>query len=271
MNLDWYQGSVDADAAETAGEALRAFEMASVYPSVPRNGYNRAAELRRGDTVILKLLWENLGAPSDASCHVIASGRHAAPVATWLRSWQVPHRVSRVDVAEDYSGPRMWDCLSNVSLQVADKHNVKVEHAGDHHRAIEGRTLYLGGRHSAIRACVYEKGLQPEHRGTDPDWVRVELRVRPASRVAKAEASKLSPVELYGGSRWSAELGARLAQPEVTCHSLGTVYRDADEARSRNFLLRQYGAILTKWQGELGGWSELGAEIGRRLTKSDAR
>jgi hypothetical protein len=207
-------------------------------------------------------MWENLGDPDGESCFVQGTGRHAAPVAEWLRGWQPRHRVARADAAEDYSAPGAWDQISTVCLRVADEYRIDVEHAGDHHRAIKGRSFYLGGRTSVARAIVYEKGRQLDG---DPDWVRLELRVRPGSRDAKYRASSLTPSELYGCSKWSAGLATRLGQPEVARMSLGTVYREEDVLRSRKFLLRQYGPTLRGLLGECGSWSEVGEWIGKRL------
>ena len=113
-----------------------------------------------------------------------------------------------------------------------------------------------------VREICYEKGKQISG---DPDHVRLELRVRPASRDAKFQAAQLSPTELYGASKWSAELSARLGHPDVARLSLGTVYRDDDVLRSRQFLIRQYGPTLRHWKGELGSWSALADEFARQL------
>jgi hypothetical protein len=262
MNFDWYGASLDRPIDETAGEALQAFDMASWYPSKGRHGFNRGMELRRGDTRIAEALWENLGSQSDHGCFVQATGRHAAPVAHWLRQWDPAHRLARGDVAEDYTGPHMWERLSGLCLDVADIFDVKVEHAGDHHRAIDGRSIYLGGRTSVVRAICYEKGKQI---AGDPNHVRVELRVRPATRTAKFQAARLAPAEFYGCSQWSASLASRLGHPEVARLSLGTVYRDEDVVRARNALLNQYGHTLRAWKGELGSWSALAATLAERL------
>lgn len=264
MNFDWYGASIDVDAAQTAQEALGAFEMASWYPSKGRHGFNRGMELRRGDTRIAEMLWENLGSVANGGCFVQGTGRHAAPVAEWVRRWQPSHRVARADVAEDFAGDGAWDRLSTLALQVADDHNIEVEHAGDHHRAVKGRSFYLGSRSSVVREIVYEKGKQVDG---DPNWVRMELRVRPGSRVAKHQAASLTPSQLYGCSEWSADLAVRLGHPDVARLSLGTVYRDDDAMRARNFLLRQYGPTLRTWSGELGGWAALGARIGELLSE----
>jgi hypothetical protein len=261
VNFDWYGASLDTDAAETAGEALGAFSGHSWYPTRGRHGFNRGMELRLGDTRVAELLWENMGTGKDG-CFIQGTGRHASPVAEWVRSWQPDHRVARVDVAEDFTGEGTWDRLSGIALEVADLHGVEVEHAGDHHRAIKGRTFYLGGRKSVARECVYEKGKQL---GGDPNWVRMELRVRPGSRVAKHQAASLSPRQLYGCAQWSSDLAARLGHTDIERLSLGTVYRDEDKIRARRFLVSQYGNTMRAWVGELGSWAAFGEEVDRLL------
>jgi hypothetical protein len=264
MNFDWYGASVDAGPDETLAEAVGAFDMASLVHSRPTSGFNRAMTLKRGDTTLATVMWENLGDPTSESCFVQGTGRHAAPIAAWLRKWQPLHRVARADVAEDYTGEGTWDRLSTLCFNVADDHGVKTEHAGDWHRGVAGRSVYLGGRQSVVREICYEKGKQI---GGDPNHVRMELRVRPASRAAKFLASTASPVDLYGASKWSLDLGKRLGQPEVQRLSLGTVYRDEDVARARRALLRQYGAVLCGLEAECGSWAAVGEWIGAELSK----
>jgi hypothetical protein len=264
MNFDWYGASVDAGPDETLAEAVRAFDMASLDSIRATTGFNRAMALKRGDTTLATIMWENLGDPTSDACFVQGTGRHAAPVAQWLRTWQPMHRVARADVAEDYRGDGTWEQLSGLMFKVADEYHVKTEHAGDWHRGEDGRSVYVGGRQSVVRAIGYEKGKQL---GSDPTHVRVELRVRPGSRDSKYKASQLLPSQFYGASRWSAALATALGNPEVQRLSLGTVYRDEDVDRSRRALLRQYGTILCGISAECGGWSAAGEWIGAQLLK----
>jgi hypothetical protein len=262
VNFDWYGGSVDAPPEETLGEALGAFDLASFEPTAPRNGFNRAAALKRGDTRLLTVMWENLGDPTGGSCFIEGTGRHAAPVAQWLREWQPAHRVARVDVAEDYCGEGAWDRLSGLCFKVADRHGVKTEHAGDWHTGVYGRSVYVGGRQSIAREICYEKGKQI---GGDPNHVRMELRVRPGSREAKEVAARSSPLELYGAARWTRTLAAELGHADIARLSLGTVYRDEDMQRARRALFKQYGAVLQGIEAECGSWAAAGEWIGQQL------
>lgn len=264
MNFDWYAGMVDAAPEEAAGEMLSALDGALFEPCRPLGGYrfDQAGRVRRDGETLATVMWDGPGTRDQASCFVQATGRQAAPVASFLRGWMPSHRVSRADVAEDYCGPGAWDRLSTVSLAIADRHDVRVEHMGDWHRGEQGRSIYLGGRMSVVREVVYEKGKQL---GGDPDHVRVELRVKPGTRDGKIEAARLQPAEFYGAAVWSADLARELQQPEVARISLGTVYREPDVARARAALLKQYGRTLLGLEAECGSWGAVGEWIGERL------
>lgn len=262
MNFDWYGASVDAGVDETAGEAVGAFPGSTLERSRARHGFAHGAQVKRDGAVCAEVMWGNLGRPLDDSCYVVGTGCHAIAVAGWLRLWKPVHRVSRVDVAEDYTGEGCWDRLSKVVLDVADEHGIAVEHAGDHHRAIAGRSLYLGGRSSVVREICYEKGIQI---GGDRNHVRLELRVRPGSRDAKFKAASMGPTDLYGSSVWSRALAQRLGHPDIAKTSLGTVYREQDTNRAMNWMMKQYApALLAKCQ-ELGSWANLGNYIGEKI------
>lgn len=261
MNFDWYGASVDVEPDEALGEASRWLEHCESKPIRGRHSYAAGLGFTDGRGRVVDVLWGNRGAPA-SGVFFESSGRWATPLAYWLRGWKPVHRVARVDVAEDYAGEGAWDRLSGLCLAVADEHNIDVEHAGDHHRAIKGRSIYLGGRSSVTREICYEKGKQI---GGDPNHVRLELRVRPGSRDAKYEAASLCAAQLYGASRWSLDLSVRLGNPDVARLSLGTVYRGEDVDRARRALLRQYGPTLRGLASEEGSWAAVGEWIHGQL------
>ena len=47
---------------------------------------------------------------------------------------------------------------------------------------------------------------------------------------------------------------------------IGTRWNPADRERAVRAFIKQYAGVLGEWAGDLGGWSELGEEIGRRIT-----
>jgi hypothetical protein len=170
-----------------------------------------------------------------------------------------------VDVAEDYSAPGAFDSLSKLCFEVADEHRIRVLHQGDWHRALHGRTAYLGAPTSPTRVRCYEKGRQL---GVDPDWVRVELQVRPKRRGREACAAA-APREVWGAARWSQTLADRLGVPEVERIRCGTTWREPDDFRARRALVGQYGRVLAQWADEVGDWSTLGEVLRDAVFKQE--
>ena len=263
MRFDWYAATVTAPHEEVLGEACEAFELAGVEMIRPRHGYRYAAAVTRGDRRLAEVLWGG-----NPGCHVIGTGEDAPAVSELLRERWPVHRVTRVDVAEDYAAPGVWDELVSVVLELADRHELKVRHVGDFHRQEDGRTVYVGAPSSVGRVRVYEKGLQV---GGDPDWVRVELVARPSRREARVAMAALSPPACWGVTSWCAELAEELGAEAVARFKAGTVYQPGNVERARAALLHQYGKTLTGWADEAGGWSQLGEVIGNMLANAVTR
>jgi hypothetical protein len=267
VNFDWYAATVRTSPEEVLGE-LAHYQDGETEQCRPLGGYRfaRAAKVIQGRDTVATVMWDGPGSAGEEvpGCFVLGTGRHGARVAMFMRGAFPSHAVSRADVACDYSGPGSWERLCGLSLKVADKHGVKVEHAGDWHRGKEGRSIYVGGRMSVTREICYEKGKQL---GTDPDHVRVELRVRPGSRDAKFEAAKLAPKDFFGSAAWSRDLAAELEVPEVQKISLGTIYRESDVQRAEQALLHQYGRTLWNIHDREGGWDHFRDWFKSRLVR----
>lgn len=259
MIFDFYGASVEADPSELLAGLVRRFDLSSVRTARGMHGFNRGAEVHRGERVLARVWWEGTGPDP----HVQGSGESAPTVADYLRGLECSHYVARADVREDYTAPGAFDLLSGLCLTVADAHRIKVIHQGDWHRAKDGRTVYLGAPTSPIRLRCYEKGLQV---GGDPDHVRVELQVRPRKE-GRSMCARAQPAELFGSSRWSRELGDRLGMPEVQRLRVGTTWRAPDEQRARAVLVRQYGRVLKAWAEEIGSFSGLGVKLGELVIK----
>ena len=257
MRFDWYGASAAAKPEVVLEGLVRRLDLASVRRSRGLWGFLHGAEVHRGERVLATVMWGGTGPDT----FVQGTGENAPAVAEYLRGSEFEHRVARADVAEDYSAEGAWDTLSGICLKVADLHRVRVEHAGDWHRGEAGRSIYLGGRDSAIRAVCYEKGKQLRR---DPHWTRVELRVRPKGD-GKSQAARAEPLRLFGGSRWSANLATELGAPAVERISVGNVYRADDAQRAREALVRQYAPTLRAWAAEVGGFEQLGREIEARV------
>ena len=151
MRFDWYCASVGAAPERLLQDLVGRWDMSSVRTSRPRYGFERAAQVHRGDRVLANVYWQGTGPDP----YLEGSGPDAVPVAEYLRGSEFEHRVSRADVCEDYTAPGAWAALSGIGLKVADRHGVKVTHHGDWHRGLDGRTIYLGSRTSVVQACIF--------------------------------------------------------------------------------------------------------------------
>ena len=178
------------------------------------------------------------------------------------------HRCTRVDACADFDAPGAYERLLADSIQVKKAHKLYGERRGDWEDHPEkGRTQYLGSASSPVKARLYEKGLQAEYEHLSlPNWVRLELQVRP-QKEAKSAYSKLSPLEVWGASRWSRDLAASVLAEHVDPHPAGTVYRLTDRDHKLRWMLRQYGAALVSLADDCGGWDVAGLTLREMLSE----
>jgi len=194
-------------------------------------------------------------------------GEATGPVVELLREdW--PHRCTRVDSCGDFDGVGEFSRLYGVCTQVKREHRILGGKAGDWDDFPEkGRTLYLGSRSSSVRVRLYEKGKQPEYVHLErPDWVRLEIQVRP-KKEAKTAFAALSPEEVWGASKWTSELHARLLGGHIDPHPAGTVYRLTDDESSFEWMCKQYGPMLARQAEDCGGWEAVGLNIADKLAE----
>ena len=196
---------------------------------------------------------------------VEVKGEATPKVVEALRS-RFPHRCTRVDACADFDAPGAFDGLLGACQEVKAKHRIIGGKAGDWEDFPEmGRTLYLGSRRSPTRLRLYEKGKQAEYAHLSrPDWVRIEAQVRPAKE-AKEAFSKLSAVEVWGASRWTRELAAKVLQEHVEPHPAGTTYRLTERETAMRWMCQQYGAHLVSLAQDLGGWECVGLTLGETI------
>jgi len=117
---------------------------------------------------------------------------------------------------------------------------------------------------------LYEKGLQPEYAHLSrPDWVRIEAQVRP-TKEAKETFSTLSPLDVWGASRWTRDIAAVVLESHVDPHPAGTVYRLTDRETALRWMCKQYGQHLTSLAQDLGSWDCLGLSL-REILEEQAK
>lgn len=193
-------------------------------------------------------------------------GERTPAVASALRS-RFRHGVTRVDSCADFDAPGAFSCLLEPLLAVKKKHRLKGRKEGDWEDfPEEGRTQYVGSSKSVTQVRLYEKGKQPEYRHLGrSDWVRAETQVRPGTREAKEAYSKISPLDTWGASAWTAEYAALVLADHVDPHPAGTTWRKTDLDQRLMFACRQYGPTFLELFELLGSWECVGLTINEQI------
>ena len=195
-------------------------------------------------------------------------GDKSPAVAEALRA-RFPHRVTRVDACADFDAPGAFQRLYKACRTVKKAHGIVGGKFGDWEDFPErGRTLYLGARSSVTRARLYEKGLQPEYQHLNKkNWVRLEVQVRPVTLDAKTGFSSLTPLEVWGASRWSRDIAAQVLKEHIDPHPAGSVYRLSERENALRWMCKQYGAHLVSLADDLGGWECLGLTLAEMMSE----
>ncbi|MDF3822241.1 hypothetical protein P3G55_20225 [Leptospira sp. 96542] len=130
-----------------------------------------------------------------------------------------------------------------------------------------GRSLYIGSRNSRARALLYEKGLtdKARHLGR-PNWTRLELRVKPDDPESRRQYADLSPLEVWGATRWSREIAALFGEPNLLPRPPHRKWQQSALDEKLDNLVRFYGRSLEQLATRHGGWWPVGPDLLRRLT-----
>lgn len=252
---DWYQSTIKgADVGEVAAHLLRSFDLADLAPGRAKNGYQQGACIKRGDRVLAEIWWGG-----NPGVHVKGTGEDSPAVCKALQPFT--HQPTRVDACEDWIERGLFNRLSSALVAYAEANRISINQQGDWIRG-EGRTLYLGSKHSTTRLVLYEKGYQV---GGDPDWVRLEVRVRPDTN--RDIVAHWQPGEAFGASRWLTEALASIGWDHLQLQAVGTIRTPTDTERQRSYLLKQYGRIIENWAQDVGGWEKLGVVLQRALVE----
>lgn len=256
--FDWYQVTftekMDVEYfVKLAGDNWDFLDIENHPPRVKQ--YTHGLNLKRGDRVVMHLCWggHNIG------LHVVSTGGISHDVATWMQSkFPGQYAVSRADVRLDTTTPGMFDYMIKQASEFALERKIKTNHQGDWLTGVAGRTLYLGSKDSVVQVRIYEKGKKE---GGNPDWVRLEIQVRPSKAASKEVAANFEPFQWWQSSKWSWDF-----MNKVFCHeaqrsvqTLGTVWRASDRERAVLALVAQYGNILEEVASSLpSGWDDIG-------------
>lgn len=194
----------------------------------------------------------------------------ASPVIVERLRASAAHRCTRADACADWDRPGVFDELLGHVMAVKETHRLYGERRGDWDYPEKGRTQYLGATSSAVRVRLYEKGKQPEYLHLErPDFCRVEVQVRP-QKEAKEDYSRLDAIEVWGASKFTRDLAARLLEKHLDPHPPGTVRRESQRDRALRFMCRQYGPHLISLKDDLGGWDVVGLTLGEMVKEERA-
>lgn len=196
-----------------------------------------------------------------------AKGERTPVIVERLRE-RFEHRCTRVDSCYDVEAPGAFERLLEPCLQVKKDYKLKGSKAGDWDDFPEdGRTLYIGANSSPVKLRLYEKGHQPEYRHANrPDWVRIELQVRPA-KDAKDAYSRADSLSVWGASPWTRSIAGLVLAAELAPLPAGTVYKLSEQERALRFMCKQYGAHLIGLKNDLGTWEEVGKRLDEMIRK----
>lgn len=283
--FDWYTATLEGR-PDSLQDALRSRLGADREGfRTPRHGYH-SRELWRAPTG-LEVDIQHGGSNPGGVC-ATATGAWAAPFAALVRELAPDHRVTRADVAIDWTEPDGYDRWKPVLRQIADEQRVQhVREVHDDGRGHDGRTYYLGSPASVVRVRMYEKGLQQlaegRRTGVLPilaeewldegrsivDWMRLEIVVRPDGRDAKAAMAKVEPGAFWGCSRWSRVLADRVMDAKLERLRVGSVRKASDDDRMLRSMVRQYRHVLERLR-DASGWEGVGTRIGELCSQLDA-
>ncbi len=254
--FDWYQATIAEHVTDVA-EGLRTglADCREVRTSARGgNGYlNSIAFLdSRGDEV------GRLMHGGNANPNFRAVSHHARDAARTVRRLWPRHRVTRMDVAVDYTGEGVFDHLHAIARDVADRNRLKTGLMFQPDLLDRGRTYRIGSPASPVMVRLYEKGLLEASRGRneDPHWTRLELQVRP-QKEAKARFATVSEREAWGATRWTSQLIERVLGEEPERLDVDP-RRESEWERTQAALVPQSGRLALSGGVRAAGGPEEG-------------
>lgn len=196
--FDWYSGSFEPSKA--ISDLLGTLIDENPRACRPRNGYEKALELRRDGCVVARVM-----SGSKYDWHYIeASGEDSVDVSNLLRTAKVPHTVSRADACTDVTAATAFADFETKLLAELPADVTRTQYAQTRNGETAA-TLYLGSRKSEAFARVYEKGKEsPDTHHADT--VRLEVQARPHGANRKRWAATATPHEIMSLPGWSSQL-----------------------------------------------------------------
>lgn len=253
---DWYQVTVKERALDVLLPLLsEAYPLADWSNAKGQHGYLHGYELKVGSRRLLHVLYGG----QNGTANITASGEDAPAFAEQLRRWGGDFKPTRVDSCLDWEEPALFDTMARALLQYATEKELRISQLGDWHRN-KSRTLYVGSPKSPVQLRLYEKGYQVGGEDTaHPDWVRLEVQVRPAKQ-RRSAAAAWEPSDAFCAGWVCGALERLLLLPGVRL-PVGNIKGPTDQQKQRAWLLRQAGKVLHEWAEEYETPEEFGKAL----------
>lgn len=277
MRFDWYAATVPDIPPMELLEGLRKSLSGTVEEGRRRLGYGQCFKIldKRGETLAEVLAGSVSGGHVEP--HACATGEAADDFSKAIRELAPRHRVTRMDAAEDFDEPGAFERVTGVMMEVKRRTGIKGRWIKPDEPE-DGATYYLGSTASSVSARGYQKGLQLRkkmHPATwslvSEHWARLELQVRPGKGLAKELAATCTPEQAWGFAAWSQELAKDAMALDVSrIQGLGWKGQTDDE-RAFDWMLRQYGGMLSRLKDDLGSWECVGMQMGHRIQELNSQ
>lgn len=268
MKFDWFQASFKSMDQELIVPLLEKLFLTKITEELPRSpirNYPFAVALKSSvsETVCTVAYGAKHG-----GCHVLFTGEPSDLAARELRG--LNPNISRCDVAMDFIEEGLFDRLSKRALRWAKKNDVVYDQKGRWHDG-EARTLYIGSPKSRVMVRIYEKGFEQTAKGnpSDPNWVRVELQLRPNDSTEKAHAGQLDAEGIIA-STWATDLYAYLGIADLVREkSIRTPKVVSSEEQFRIWLAKTHGKRINLWVEEAGSFDAFFRQFVEYATRPD--
>ena len=236
---DYYSCTIFDQNTDTIVQSLLSdLPMCSMRQCIPQKTYRRGFEIYCDQESFCKISEGG----TNPGVHV-ESKSLSHRVVPLIKKWK--HQVSRVDACIDVVDPEFFDWCNGELVKTALKNRIRLDQVGDWERGIS-RTRYLGSRQSMVQICMYEKGYQV---GGDPDWVRLEVRVRPSKKYQKLTVAGFDALEVFTYPKWMQKIyhmiGINYEPPQ-------TLWQPKDTQFARYHLIKQYGKIAKELFENIG-------------------
>jgi len=257
INLDWYQATFHDSNHELMLPLIHSFFVFQ-NPAIRLDfntpqyvpGFQNSVALMESETESVCLVaWDN----SKNRVHIKATGAHARGLDDYLQKYS-PH-VSRVDLAIDISGAQMFDRIYRPAARFISENKLNYKQVGKW-ATKEERTLYVGSAKSRVQVRIYEKGHEQIAKGNlnaDPDWVRVEIQIRPGSK-EKGIVGQMSLDKILSSAGWATDFINAIGVAEIHKNQSFRAPKRTitDTMKKRIWFARTYGQFLSDWVSDAG-------------------